>query len=136
MKKSLTGNEKGFTLIELIVVIVLLGILSAVAIPKYQDLTKEANVAASKGVLGSAKGAAVIIFGKRLASGSLTPTLASTASAADLLIAQIEAPDYALTRTSDTTFTASINGNIFTYTISPTEEKNSPAGVTVSPTSL
>ncbi len=134
MKKNLAGNEKGFTLIELIVVIVLLGILASVAIPKYQDLTKEATLAASKGVLGSAKGAAVISFGKRIASGSTTPAIAGV-SAADLLVAQIEAPDYNLTP-SGTTFTAVINGTTFTYTITPLEQTNSPAGVTVSPLTL
>lgn len=50
-------KNKGFTLIELVVVIVILGILAAVATPKYMDLTKDAraaNLTALKGVLKSA----------------------------------------------------------------------------------
>lgn len=46
-------REKGFTLIELVIVIVLIGILAATALPKFADLTGQANTAANQGVAGS-----------------------------------------------------------------------------------
>ncbi len=46
-KSLLASNQGGFTLIELIMVIVILGLLSVVAIPKYVDMRTQAAVAAA-----------------------------------------------------------------------------------------
>jgi prepilin-type N-terminal cleavage/methylation domain-containing protein len=48
-------NNKGFTLIELIMVIVILGILAAVAVPKFFDLTSQAHLKNKAAVLGNIK---------------------------------------------------------------------------------
>lgn len=47
--KKISGNEKGFTLIEIIAVLVILGILAAIAIPKYLDMRKDAVKKAASG---------------------------------------------------------------------------------------
>jgi len=54
--------QRGFTLIELVMVIVILGVLAAVAIPKFVDLSSDAKQAAMSGVAGSAASAAAINY--------------------------------------------------------------------------
>ena len=56
------SNEKGFTLIELVIIIVVLGILAAVAIPKYQNITAEANQAATRSALGGLRSGITIFY--------------------------------------------------------------------------
>lgn len=58
--------KKGFTLIELVIVIVILGILAAVAVPKFADLQKEAKQSAVKGLGGAVNAAKDIVRAKWL----------------------------------------------------------------------
>ncbi len=55
-------NQKGFTLIELVIVLILLGILAAVAVPKFMNLQEEAKKSGVKGALASVRSAINIYY--------------------------------------------------------------------------
>jgi prepilin-type N-terminal cleavage/methylation domain-containing protein len=61
---SRNRREEGFTLIELLIVMALLGVLVAVLLPKYQDLTPEAKIAATQANLDNVRSAVLLYQAK------------------------------------------------------------------------
>ena len=74
-------QQKGFTLIELVMVIVILGILAAFALPRFADLGGDAKVATLKGTAGAVRSASSIVHSAFLAAGDSAATTATVEGA-------------------------------------------------------
>ena len=74
-------KQSGFTLIELIMVIVILGILAAVALPKFVDLSGNALASAKAGMSGAVKSTYVTLQAQNaIAGASANPTVTALAA--------------------------------------------------------
>lgn len=80
-------TQRGFTLIELVVVIVILGILAAFAVPKFMGLEKQARVASVSALEGTLRSASAMAYGIALATGQTAAVGAITVNGQNIAVA-------------------------------------------------
>ena len=114
------SNRKGFTLVELLVVISIIGILSAIAIPKFTDSTKTARGAKIQADLRTMESAFQIYY----ASAGSYPGGIASLTAANLLVAEPSAPvgDWKTPNASGNGGSYSISGNRAVFSSSAVEK--------------
>ena len=102
-------NQKGFTLLEIIAVLVILGILAAVATPKYFSLIEEAQKNAAESAIGEVKARANLYYALKTLRDKNAPSAA--AIFASVTAAPNVGPDFGVTAAADGTGDITITVN-------------------------
>jgi len=125
---DLLKRSRGFTLIELIVIVIILGIIAAVALPRYLELKTEAQIGTAKGILGTLRGANVLLYSRYILNGTSAPY-----SMIDI-IANANIQGVGATAVSAATYTANIGGTIYTFSLTAPILPTTPGQVYVATT--
>lgn len=108
MHYKIKMTQSGFTLIELVIVIAILGILSAIAIPKLVNISNDAQVAATKGVAGALASAAAQNYAVRVGNTANGSTVANCTATSGLLQGGSVPTGYTITARAITANTTSL----------------------------
>jgi len=111
-------NKNGFTLLELIFIITIVGILTAVAISRYINLTRNASDGVAKGVLGALRSQNTLIYSQRVIGGTT-----GTYTMRYIALSMLRTPTtrgYGFSWTAAATlFTMTVGGISYRFTLTP-----------------
>lgn len=130
----MNDKAQGFTLVELVVVIVILGILAATAIPKFVDLQTDAATAATQGVAGAISSAFSVNYAGRMVNSTKGVQISGnvTVSSAVGSVLQGGFPGgYAIPATGSSVLCGTTAGSNLAITLSKTASPTATAGATL-----